>query len=81
METRKRITLSVDKNTYEVFRKFIPTGHISSIVTDLMKQYIRIKTMEKLENSLKEGYQEYSRVNLALSRESAFSDYEILPEA
>jgi len=61
---KRNLSLSLENNVYHEVKRIIPTGQISPLVNDLLKDHLK----RKKEQELKKYYQEFSK-NKKLQKE------------
>ena len=54
---KRNLSLSLEKNIYQEVKKTIPTGQISPLVNNLLKEYLK----KNKEQELKVAYQDFTK--------------------
>jgi len=63
---KKNLSLSLESNTYHEIKQTIPSGQISLLVNNLLKEYLK----KQKEQELKKAYQDFAK-NKKLKKELA----------
>jgi len=66
---KKNLSLSLESNTYHEIKQTIPSGQISLLVNNLLKEYLK----KQKEQELKKAYQDFAK-NKKLKKELAVWD-------
>ena len=63
---KRNLSLSLESNIYQEVKRTVPTGQISPLVNNLLKEYLK----KQKEQELKDAYQDFAK-NKKLKKELA----------